>query len=187
MIEEPTPAGALERAAPGDLAEVAGEGEPVPDDFYVTLRPLTTELVARQLERLSIEFSSDDDELRATWTGRYTLTATVGADDVLHLRVHLAGVFSGWMVSALEARCNWWNGTRSFLKASTGFGLARTSDDADDDPQPVALVSLDLDLPCRVGIAPVQLQALLTDVLRNADRFTAEARLDDLGLDDAWS
>jgi hypothetical protein len=176
MIEEPRPAG----------VEVGAEIEPVQDDFYVTLRPLTLELVARQLERLSIEFSSDDGVLSATWLSGYVLTARVAGDN-LHLRVRLAGTFSARMVSAVAARCNWWNSTRGFLKACATVGLAGTSDGGEDERTPVTIVSLDLDLPCRVGIAPVQLQALVTDVLRNADRFTAEARLHDLELGGAWS
>jgi hypothetical protein len=187
MIEEPTPAGALERASPGELAEVAGE--PVPDDFYVTLRPLTLELVARQLERMSIDFTSLDGVVRATWTGRYTLTAMVGVGDVLHLRVRLADAFPTRMASALEARCNWWNSVRGFLKASASVGLVRSSDDDEDEedaPSLAAIVALDVDLPYRVGIAPVQLQALVTDVLRNVDRFEAEARLGDLELGGTW-
>jgi len=179
MIEEPKPAGELERAAPGDLAEVAQR----PDDFYVTLQELSLGLVARQLELLSIEFTSTDGLLTVTRPERYTLTASEGVGDVLHLRVRLASAFSARMVAALEARCNWWNDARGFLSASTRVALVPISA---DEQEARALVHLDLDLPCRVGIAPVQLQALVTDVLRNVDRFMAEARLEQLGLDGAW-
>jgi hypothetical protein len=158
----------------------------LPDDFYVTLQPLTLELVARQLERISIKFTRNDNALVAVWPDRYTMTTRVLPGDILSIRVVLATSYHSEAITALHARCNWWNESRAFLKASVQAIPFRAVEDGDGRHRSMAGVNLDMAVPYTVGIAPVQLQALVEDLLRNVQTFETEARLDALNLEPDW-
>jgi hypothetical protein len=135
---------------------------------------------------MSIKFTADKDSLVAVWNNSFAVTARVLSEDVLSMRVTLSARYPSGMVTALEARCNWWNVSQTSLKASARVGLQRTSPEAEAPPSPMAVVYLDMDLPCRVGIAPVQLQALVSDLLQNVERFRTQARLEELRLSSSW-
>jgi hypothetical protein len=172
--------------------EKADDDTAVPDDFFVTLQPLTLELVAHQLRRMDIRFTDENGTLSASWKD-FVMTTRVLPDDLLSVRVLLSTGYPSEMITAVVARCNWWNQTRTFLKASARVGLFRVpqpegmpSPETDVQRQQATIVNLDMDLPCPVGIAPVQIQALVRALLSNVKGFQADARLDVLRLDSGW-
>ncbi|WP_371400704.1 YbjN domain-containing protein [Kribbella sp. NBC_00662] len=172
---------------PAAPARVESEQELQPD-YYVTLQPLTLELVARQMERIDITFSASGDALLAHWES-FTLRATIGGTNTLCLRALLRKGLPTDSLGALAARCNWWNSRKMFLKASVAVvkaELPRAGAGAESDFTPAASLQLDCDLPFRAGVAPVQLQALLRDVIDNVSYFEEAAALDDLMLNGTW-
>ncbi|WP_433363212.1 YbjN domain-containing protein [Actinoplanes sp. CA-142083] len=166
---------------PGDAierppsAEVARPAEP--DDFYVTLQPLTLELLAHQLTRLSLDYEEHGRRLYARFA-EFTLQISVLNENDLSVRAILKQQFPASAMATLTGRCNWWNASQLFVKASATTIMAQA--DAGSAPAPAVRVQLDLDLPCPVGVAPVQLQALLQAVLNNVNAFKSRSRVADL-------
>ncbi|MFI5889931.1 hypothetical protein ACIA5D_07390 [Actinoplanes sp. NPDC051513] len=166
---------------PGDAierppnAEVARPDEP--DDFYVALQPLTLELIAHQLTRMNLEFNEQGRRLFARFAD-FTLQISVLNDDILSIRAMVKQQFPAHAMATLAGRCNWWNASELFLKASASTIMVAS--ESGGSPSPAVRVQLDLDLPCSMGIAPVQLQGLLKAALGNVNAFRSRSRIADL-------
>jgi hypothetical protein len=160
----------------------------LPADYYVTLQPLTLDLVAVQLERIGIKCDLEPDRIEAHWQS-FVIVVRIMSEDVLTARAVLRQLFPAESATALAGRCNWWNQSHTFLKASTTTVVGHTQPSAHDGesrPAPYVQLCLDLDLPLPVGAAPVQLQALFRKVVQNVGSFEQQARLDNVILQAAW-
>jgi hypothetical protein len=167
-------------------ADDASEAE-LPSDYYVSLQPLTLDLIATQLERVGIKFTRYSDYIGAGWES-FTLIIRVLNNDVLSARATFRDPRPASSVAAIIARCNWWNAKRTFLKASAEVITGQAKGD-DDSPLTIAIarVLLDMDLPLAAGVAPVQLQSLFRDIHGNIAQFQQDAQLDKLIPPSAWS
>ncbi|NUT35188.1 MAG: hypothetical protein HOV79_19200 [Hamadaea sp.] len=169
-------------------AEPAHVGSIVPrlaDDYYVTLHPLTLEFVATQMERLDLKFDRRTDVIIARWAD-FHLEIRV-FDEILSVRGVLASGYPSASVALLTGRANWWNATKAFLKASVTTQVV-TRDQGTDEERPIAVarVNLDLDVPLSAGIAPVQVQALLRDVVDNINAFVRQSAVETLTSQVLW-
>jgi hypothetical protein len=180
-----------EQAGSGEQAE--GGQQPsdsspeLPDDFYVTLQPLTLALVATQLDRIGVRYERHAEAIVADLE-RASLLIKVLSGEMLTLQATLRKGYPAVCVTALVGRCNWWNTQQASLKASTLTAVARPPADQPASASPVAAVGvrLDLDMPFPAGIAPVQLQALLRFAVSGVDHFWSRARLDTLASPELW-
>jgi len=175
---------------------VAGEGTmpandaseaQLPSDYYVALQPLTLDLIATQLERVGIKFTRYPDYIEAGWES-FTLTIRVLGDDLLSARATFRDYRPASSAVAVIGRCNWWNARRTFLKASADVttGQAREGDDGSPLTIAIARVHLDMDLPLKAGVAPVQLQSLFREIPSNVAGFQQAAQIDTLIPQSAW-
>src|SRR5262249_20483532 len=130
----------------GELAlQVNDSVAELPADYYVTLQPLTLDLVATQLERIGINFTREPDRIAADWPTS-DLVVRILPDDVLSVRATLRQEYPASGITALTGGCNSWNNSRLFLKASTTVGMSQTEPDDEDgerEPWPVARLCLD--------------------------------------------
>jgi hypothetical protein len=168
------PGDAIERPPSAEVARPAD-----PDDFFVALQPLTLELIAHQLTRMQLDFDEQSRRLFARFSD-FTLQMTVLNEHDLSVRSMLRQQFPAPAMATVAGRCNWWNASQLFLKASASTIMV--TPDSGGSPAPAVRVQLDLDLPCPMGIAPVQLQALLQAVLDNVTAFKSQSRLADLSV-----
>lgn len=167
-------------------ANDASEAE-LPSDYYVALQPLTLDLIAAQLERVGITFSRYPGYIWASW-GTFTLVIRVLNDNVLSAHATFRDTRPASSIAAIIGRCNWWNSRRVFLKASAEVttGPAQEGDDGSTLTIAMARVQLDMELPLKAGVAPVQLQALFQEIPRNIAEFQQAAQLDTLIPQSAW-
>jgi hypothetical protein len=109
-------------------------------------------------------------------------------DDVLSARAMFKGSRPASSFAAITGRCNWWNSTHAFLKASADITTAdaRADDAGDSKTIAIARVQLDMEVPLNAGIAPVQLQLLLREIPTNVALFQQAAQLDTLLPPSAW-
>lgn len=194
MEPDPTQRAVERRSADSVVQPEATPAQPnadlsaeVPDDYYVTLQPLTLNLIAAQLEHLNITFSQQADRIDAGWSS-FVLNLRV-IENQLNARATLRQAYPVTGIAALTGRCNWWNASRVFLKASAGTIISQAEPaepGGERQLQQVARVYLDIDLPLAAGVAPVQLQALLQAMVRNIRSFEEQAQIDQLILSISW-
>ena len=165
-------------------ANEASEAE-LPNDYYVTLQPLTLDLIATQLERVGIKFTLYPDYIGAGWES-FTLTIRVN-NGWLYARAIFRDSRPASSVAAIIGRCNWWNAKRTFMKASAEVTTGQATK-SDDSPLTIAIarVQLDMDLPLKAGVAPVQLQSLFREISGNVAEFEQGAQLNTLIPQSAW-
>ena len=182
MTDDFSPAGEAIEGPPGDAIErtpSSGVVRPdeLDDDFYVALQPLTLELIAHQLTRMNLEYSEQGRRLFARFAD-FTLQISVLNENDLSVRAMLKQQFPAPAMATVVGRCNWWNASELFVKASATTIMV--TPESGGSPAPAVRVQLDLDLPCPMGVAPVQLQALLQGVLDNVTAFKSRSRIADL-------
>lgn len=193
-VETTGPSGEL--ALPGESApDLPAESVPdLPDGYYVALQPLTLDLVAVQLQRIGYKFTRSPERIEASWS-TFVLRIRIMRDDILSVSAIIRKPYPVDSLTELVGRCNWWNTSRFFLKAGVNavIGQTKPADDEDLDPElleaePIMLaqVSLDLDFPLPVGVAPVQLQSLFRNIVENVGQFESQAGLDDVIPKPTW-
>lgn len=166
--------------------EPNGTSVELADDFYVTLQPLTLELVATQLDRIGIRYDRQPDKIVAGWES-YVIETRISPDHVLAVRATIRQGFPAATAILLAGRCNWWNATRLFLKASVATIVVHPDEPGDDAaPVPVVRVRLDFELPLQAGVAPVQLQALFRGIVGNMADVLKQFKLDELTSRELW-
>lgn len=154
-----------------DISSVGASGPHIddhpPDEHeFERLVPLTTSLVKRQLDRVGFKYSEPEaDVLHARWK-EFGITIRPRESQILMIGVTVSQTFPVAMHFALGGLCVEWNRTQYFLKA-----YPRITRTGTDDVR--VQISLDVETILSAGIAPVQLQAHLRDVVDNAYRFLA--------------
>lgn len=168
LVYEPPPNEATGRGwAPHNLAA----DEPLPDDYYVTLHSISLDLIETQLRRLGWHYTRRRDQILASWE-TFITSITVNVDMLL-VRVRIRQAFELDDLTSKVGRCNTWNARRTFMKASCFIQVASEQSTASSNAKSLgSVVHLDFDLPCEMGIAPVQLQALLRAIIADAHSFT---------------
>lgn len=177
----------IEVAASTELEIKASDIEvrELPDDYYVTLQPLTLEMIATQCDRIGWKYQAEPDRISAHWENGFLLTIHVLSGDILHVRATLLKLYPIAGLGVLTARCNWWNLNRLFLKASAASVVGLSESDG-SQAYALARVYLDADLPLKTGVAPVQLQELLRAIVTNVSTFISQASLDTLLDQSSW-
>ena len=196
MAAETSNADGSSQHADGDADEPTGQleraGDELPsqlsDDYYVTLQPLTLDLIAVQMERIGMDFTRHPDRIEASWA-KFLLSVRLLSEGMLSVRATSRQPYPAASTTALAGRCNWWNASQTFMKASAVAGLGWSAPSGEGDerrPVPLAQLYLDLDIPLTVGVAPVQLQSLFMHIFQNVEQFETRARLEELILRTSW-